>query len=155
MSLHWFPQIKQDHKKGLLSFTDDRQPTAYHLVRIADGDQWKTAFRTCYGSFEWLVMPFGLTNTPANFQIFRINMANVCVVIYLDNILIYSNNIEDHHTHGPISTLLSPEEQSLCWSTQMHLPCRHGHISWLHFVSNRFNDGPCKSSSYSKWAWTL
>jgi len=35
---------------------------AYHLVHIADSDEWKTTFRTCYGSFEWSVMPFGLTN---------------------------------------------------------------------------------------------
>ena len=40
---------------------------AYHLVRIADGDEWKTAFRTRYGSFEWSVMLFGLTNAPAAF----------------------------------------------------------------------------------------
>ena len=40
---------------------------AYHLVRIAEGDKWKTAFRTRYRSSEWLVMPFGLTNAPAAF----------------------------------------------------------------------------------------
>ena len=41
---------------------------AYHLVHIADDDEWKTAFRTCYRLFEWSVMPFGLTNTPVVFQ---------------------------------------------------------------------------------------
>jgi len=40
---------------------------AYHLVCIANGDEWKTAFRTCYRSFEWFVMPFGLTNAPIAF----------------------------------------------------------------------------------------
>ena len=40
---------------------------AYYLVCIANGDEWKTAFRTCYGSFEWSVMPFSLINTPAVF----------------------------------------------------------------------------------------
>jgi len=40
---------------------------AYHLVHIADGNKWKTAFKTCYGLFEWSVMPFGLTNALAAF----------------------------------------------------------------------------------------
>ena len=76
---------------------------AYHLVRIADGDKWKTAFRTCYGSFEWSVMPFGLTNAPAAFQRFMndifSDLLDVCVVIYLDDVLIYSNNMSEHHRH--------------------------------------------------------
>jgi hypothetical protein len=66
---------------------------AYHLVRIREGDEWKTTFRTKYGSFEWLVMPFGLSNTPGAFQRF---MNDVCVVVYLDNILIYSSDKTTH-----------------------------------------------------------
>jgi len=76
---------------------------AYHLVHIAEGDEPKTAFRTCYSSYEWRVMPFGLSNTPAAFQRF-INevlgdLMDVCMVGYLDNILIYSDSLEDHRDH--------------------------------------------------------
>ena len=63
----------------------------------------KTAFCTCYGSFEWLVMPFGLTNAPAAFQRFMndifSDLLDVSMIIYLDNILIYSNNPVDHKKH--------------------------------------------------------
>ncbi|KIN99141.1 hypothetical protein M404DRAFT_30604 [Pisolithus tinctorius Marx 270] len=76
---------------------------AYHLVWIAPGNEWKTAFRTWYGSYEWLVMPFGLTNAPAAFQHFIntifADMLDVCVVIYLDDILIYSGDKESHKQH--------------------------------------------------------
>ena len=76
---------------------------AYHLVRIAEGDEWKTAFRTRYGSFEWLVMPFGLTNAPAAFQRFMndifSDMLDVSVIVYLDDILIYSDNPAEHRRH--------------------------------------------------------
>jgi len=69
----------------------------YYLVRIAEGDKWKTAFRTRYGAFEWSVMLFGLTNALAAFQRFMnnvfSNLLDVCVVVYLDNILIYSDDI--------------------------------------------------------------
>ena len=75
----------------------------YHLVCITDGDEWKTAFRTCYGSFEWSVMPFGLTNAPTAFQWFMNNifsdLLDICVMIYLDDILIYLNNMSKHHWH--------------------------------------------------------
>src|SRR5690606_7659833 len=76
---------------------------AYNLVRMAEGDEWKTAFRTRYGLFESLVMPFGLTNAPATFQHFindvlRPYLDQFCTA-YLDDILIYSDNLEDHVKH--------------------------------------------------------
>jgi len=73
------------------------------LVRIAEGDKWKTAFHTRYGAFEWSVMPFGLTNAPAAFQCFMndmfSNLLDVCIVVYLDDILIYSDDITQHQSH--------------------------------------------------------
>ena len=76
---------------------------AYNLLRVAAGDEWKTAFRTRYGLFECMVVPFGLTNAPASFQhlmndILR-DVLDVTVSCYLDDILIYSDVIEDHPTH--------------------------------------------------------
>jgi hypothetical protein len=76
---------------------------AYHLVRIAKGDKWKTAFRTHYGSFEWNIMPFGLTNAPAAFQLFMNDifrdLVDVCVIVYLDDILIFSDDLSQHEEH--------------------------------------------------------
>lgn len=77
--------------------------SAYHLVRIADSDKWKTTFRTPYGSFKWMVMPEGLTNTLVAFQQFVndifSDMLDVPVIVYLDNILVYSENPKDHQAH--------------------------------------------------------
>ena len=76
---------------------------AYHLVHIAEGDEWKTAFRTHYGSFELMVMPFGLTNVPSAFQRFMNNifsdLLDITVTVYLDNILIYSDDPSKHKEH--------------------------------------------------------
>ena len=76
---------------------------AYNLVRIAEGDEWKTAFRTRYGSYEFQVMHYGLTNAPASFQRFMNEvfkgMLDVCVVVYLDDILIYSDSPDEHLVH--------------------------------------------------------
>jgi Reverse transcriptase (RNA-dependent DNA polymerase) len=76
---------------------------AYHLVWINEGDEWKTAFCTRYSSFKWCVMPFGLTNAPAAFQclmnmIFS-NLLDTCILVYLDDILIYSDNLDEHRLH--------------------------------------------------------
>ena len=76
---------------------------AYHLVRIAAGNEWKTTFRTRWGSYEWNVMPFGLTNAPAGWQRFinevLADLIDVNVIVYLDDILIYSDDAESHTEH--------------------------------------------------------
>lgn len=89
-----------DRLVGATIFTklDIRQ--AYHRVRMALGHEFKTAFKTRYGLFEYLVMPFGLTNAPAQFQSLMQNifsdLLDISVVIYLDDILIFSKNLQDH-----------------------------------------------------------
>ena len=102
---HPLPLISEtlDRLVGAKYFTKLDLKDAYHRVRIKEGDEWKTAFRTRYGHFEYLVMPFGLANAPATFQAY-INRAlgglldHSCVV-YLDDILIYSDNEEEHERH--------------------------------------------------------
>ncbi|KAJ1596994.1 hypothetical protein NDA14_002766 [Ustilago hordei] len=76
---------------------------AYNLIQIAKGDEWKTAFGTQLGLYEYLVMPFGLANAPAHFQsfindIFR-DIIGVYVVVYLDDFLIFSDTEEVHVKH--------------------------------------------------------
>jgi hypothetical protein len=86
-----------DRLSGAQVFSALDLKDAYYRIPIKRGDEWKTAFRTRYGHFEYMVMPFGLTNAPVTFQAY-INKAlagyldEFCVV-YLDDILIYSNVI--------------------------------------------------------------
>jgi hypothetical protein len=76
---------------------------AYHNLRIAEGDEWKTAFRTKYGLYEYLVMPFRLTNAPASFQQWMNEILSdyldVFCIAYLDDILIYLDNLEQYCQH--------------------------------------------------------
>ena len=73
-------------------------------MRIREGDEWKTAFRTRYGHFEYQVMPFGLTNAPATFQgyINKIlaEKLDVFVIVYLDDILIYTEDENEGHVQA-------------------------------------------------------
>ena len=86
-----------DAPKKARVFTKIDLHYAYHLIWIADREEWKTTFRMRYGSFEWLVMPFGLTNAPTAFQRFMndvfSDLLDVCIIVYLDDILIYSEDM--------------------------------------------------------------
>ena len=76
---------------------------AFNQIRISPGQEWLTAFRTHKGMFQFNVMPFGLKNAPSTFQAMIDSvlgeLLGVCVVAYLDDLLIYSENEEDHADH--------------------------------------------------------
>jgi hypothetical protein len=102
---NWYPLPLIDdliHRlKDARYFTKLDDHWGYNNVRIREGDEWKAAFRTNRGSFEPLVMYFGLTNSPATFQtmmneIFQDLITKGIVSVYLDDILIFTNSLEEH-----------------------------------------------------------
>jgi len=87
---------------------------AYYNLRTAAGDEWKTGFRTRYRLYEYCVIPFGLTNAPALFQRWMNEILSeyldISCVAYLEEILIFSQNLEDHWRHA--RTILRRVEDS-------------------------------------------
>ena len=102
-----------DRFKGAKYFTKLDVREAFNRLRIKHGDEFKTAFRTRYGHFEYLVMPFGLCNAPGSFQAYINDVIHEFLdkfaVAYLDDILIYSNSLEEHilHVRQVLQKLLS------------------------------------------------
>jgi len=87
-------QELQDRVQGAQWFTKMDLKNGFHLIRMRKGDEWNTAFRTCYELFEFQVMPFGLTNAPSTFQDMTnhvlSDLLDIEVLAYMDDILVYA-----------------------------------------------------------------
>ncbi|MFS7974493.1 putative nucleotidyltransferase, Ribonuclease H [Helianthus anomalus] len=130
--------------------------SGYHQVRVREEDVPKTAFRTRYGHYEFLVMPFGLTNAPT---VFMDLMNRMCkpylddfVIVFIDDILVYSKNKEDHEQHLCLILELLRKEQLYAKFSKCDFWIRE-----VHFLGHVVNEmgihvDPAKVDVVKNWA---
>lgn len=144
-----------DSLKKAKVFTTLDLRAGYHNVRMKEGDEWKAAFRTQEGHFEPTVMTFGLTNAPATFQhmmneIFK-DLAGVIVIIYLDDILIFSENEEEHVEH--VRTVLERLEKHDLFVKPEKCKFHQSSVDYLGMVigAGTVSMDPAKVSAVLEW----
>jgi len=142
--------------RGVRYFTKLDVYWGFNNIRIKSGDKWKVVFQTNQGLFEPLVMFFGMTNSPATFQtmmndIFRDLIAEDIMVVYLDNILIFTR-MEEEHAKAIRQVLQVLQENKLFLCPEKYEFCKE-QIKYLGLVilENKVPMDPVKVVGVREW----
>ena len=144
-----------DQLQGARYFSRIDLRSGYHQIRVAMEDIEKTAFRTRYGSFEWLVMSFGLTGAPGTFcrlgnEIFR-DYLDKFLIIYIDDLLIFSKTFEEHKQH--VTNVLQRLQERLLYAKRKKCEFSMEELEFLIFRIGRegFKMDPTKVKAVQDW----
>ncbi len=154
--LHLVPSALEQLRTAKF-FTKLDLRNAYNLIRIRAGDEWKTAFSTNTGHYKYRVMPFSLVNSPSIFQsfindVFR-DMLNKCVIVYIDDILIYSESLQEHiqQVRAVLKHLIEHQLYAKAEECEFHLTP----VSFLGYVISHKGDAMDESKVNAVLKWPL